>query len=120
MATDDEYLAFLDKVNRDPSEGYVTMLSQDGATREFKARDEGASVPAAIAAVTTDRFFTSDADEPFVPVVLAWDEAGKTLPDEGEWWLDSGIACGVSVLASPSLPSALLGHHLFSGGQSEC
>lgn len=85
MATDEEYMNFLEKANRDPNEGFATAQasSQRPTRRELKAQDPEASVPAAIKAVTTDKFFASEADEPFRPVVLAWDEAGKTLPDEG-------------------------------------
>ena len=85
MATDEEYMAFLDKANRDPNEGYATPQAvAPSLAQEFKAQDVGAKVPAAIAAVTTDRFYTSEADEPFVPVALKWDERGLTLPDEGQ------------------------------------
>lgn len=95
MATDDEYMAFLEKANRDPNEGYeqpgvaaAAAGSGSGSKGPFKNMDKGAEVPEAIAAVTGKKkelFYTSDADEPFEPVVLGWDEAGKSLPDEG--WL---------------------------------
>ncbi|KAL7624052.1 hypothetical protein AAE478_005609 [Parahypoxylon ruwenzoriense] len=83
MASDEDYMAFLDKANRDPSEGYAKP--QTSAKQEFKATDEGAQIPAAIAEATRDSFYVSDADEPFVPVYLAWDEGGKGLPDEEEF-----------------------------------
>lgn len=81
MASDEDYMAFLDKANRDPSEGYTKPQSSGG--QEFKATDDGAQIPAAIQEATQDSFYISDADEPFVPVYLAWDESGKGLPDEG-------------------------------------
>lgn len=79
-------MAFLDKANRDPSEGYAKP--QSSSNQEFKATDAGAQIPAAIQEATKDSFYVSDADEPFVPVYLAWDESGKGLPDEG--WLYHG------------------------------
>ncbi|KAI0124476.1 hypothetical protein F4776DRAFT_629902 [Hypoxylon sp. NC0597] len=83
MATDEDYMAFLDKANRDPSEGYTK--SQSSSKQEFKTTDDGVQIPAAIQEATKDTFYVSDADEPFVPVYLAWDEGGKGLPDEEEF-----------------------------------
>ncbi|KAI1102319.1 hypothetical protein F4804DRAFT_313401 [Jackrogersella minutella] len=82
MASDEDYMAFLDKANKDPSEGYAKPQSSQ---QEFKATDDGAQIPAAIQEATKDSFYASDADEPFVPVYLAWDEGGKGLPDEEEF-----------------------------------
>lgn len=85
MASDQEYLDFLDRANRDPNEGRAKTQGSGDSTREqLKTTDEGANIPAALARVTKDAFYTSDADEPFVPVCLAWDEGGKGLPDEGD------------------------------------
>ncbi|KAI1127560.1 hypothetical protein F5Y10DRAFT_242499 [Nemania abortiva] len=83
MASDEDYMAFLDKANRDPNEGYAKP--QSDSNEGFKAMDDGATIPAAIQEATKDAFYVSDADEPFVPVCLAWDEAGKGLPDEEEF-----------------------------------
>ncbi|KAI8964770.1 hypothetical protein F5Y11DRAFT_315179 [Daldinia sp. FL1419] len=83
MASDEDYMAFLNKANKDPGEGYTKAQSAD--KQEFKATDEGAQIPAAIQEATKDSFYVSDADEPFVPVYLAWDESGKGLPDEDEF-----------------------------------
>ncbi|KAI0407896.1 hypothetical protein F4802DRAFT_551700 [Xylaria palmicola] len=83
MASDDDYMAFLDKANRDPNEGQAK--AQSSGKDEFKAADDGAKIPAAIQDATKGAFYVSDADEPFVPVCLAWDEAGKGLPDEEEF-----------------------------------
>ncbi|CAJ2511644.1 Uu.00g072690.m01.CDS01 [Anthostomella pinea] len=85
MASDDDYMAFLDKANQDPSEGQAKPQSSDKQKGEFKATDDGAAVPAALKEATKDSFYVSDADEPFVPVCLAWDEGGKGLPDEEEF-----------------------------------
>ncbi|KAJ3555234.1 hypothetical protein NPX13_g10397 [Xylaria arbuscula] len=81
MASDEDYMAFLDKANRDPNEGYAAPQSSSKA--ELKTTDDGAKIPAAIQEATKDAFYVSDSDEPFVPVSLAWDEGGKGLPDEG-------------------------------------
>ncbi|KAI0555967.1 hypothetical protein F4679DRAFT_520529 [Xylaria curta] len=83
MASDEDYMAFLDKANKDPNEGQAK--SQSKGKEGFKATDDGAQIPAAIQNATKDAFYVSDADEPFVPVYLAWDEGGKGLPDEEEF-----------------------------------
>ncbi|KAI0536290.1 hypothetical protein GGR58DRAFT_475850 [Xylaria digitata] len=83
MASDEDYMAFLNKANQDPNEGYVKP--QRSSNGEFKATDDDAKIPAAIQEAIQDAFYVSDADEPFVPVSLAWDEGGKGLPDEEEF-----------------------------------
>jgi hypothetical protein len=82
MATDDEYMNFLEKANEDPMKGHAKTESKPGR-KGFKTLDEGEEVPAAIQGAIQDKFFVSEADEPFGAVVLRWDEAGKELPDEG-------------------------------------
>ncbi|KAK7977483.1 hypothetical protein PG996_003538 [Apiospora saccharicola] len=84
MASDGDYMAFLDKANKDPNEGYAKPASS-GAKLEFKATDHGVQVPAALKEVAQDAFYVSDADEPFIPVALKWDEGAKGLPDEEEF-----------------------------------
>jgi len=86
MASDEDYMAFLDKANRDPSEGYNNAKSSQTASASggpFKTTSEGVEVPPPLVKVTRDAFYTSDADEPFEAVALRWDEDGKGLPDEG-------------------------------------
>jgi hypothetical protein len=85
MATDEDYVAFLNKANQDPNEGYVHVQNQ-GAHAELKAMDAGASAPEPLVRATRDAFYVSDADEPFVPVSLRWDEGGRGLPDEGAFY----------------------------------
>lgn len=77
-------MAFLDKANQDPNEGYARPASE-GAKKELKTTDAGVQVPAVLTEATKDAFYVSDADEPFVPVCLQWDENGKGLPDEVEF-----------------------------------
>jgi hypothetical protein len=81
MASDEDYLAFLDKANKDPSEGVAKSASSQ--RQEFKATDSGAQVPAILESAIKGAYYSSDADEPFLPVCLKWDEGGKGLPDEG-------------------------------------
>jgi len=83
MASDEDYMNFLDKANEDPSKGVAKSQSQGLAKAQFKTADKGVEIPAVLKEVTKDAFYVSDADEPFVPVALSWDEAGKGLPDEG-------------------------------------
>lgn len=83
MATDDEYMDFLNKANEDPGQGSASTQAQGGqARKELKAADHGANIPQPLVKATKDAFYMSDSDEPFVPVSLAW-EKGEGLPDEG-------------------------------------
>ncbi|KAL2071418.1 hypothetical protein VTL71DRAFT_12653 [Oculimacula yallundae] len=80
MATDADYMSFLDKANQDPNEG---VAKTEGTGKlEFKATDEGVQVPGVIQKVLGkgEAFYVSDADEPFVGVALKL--SGKGLPDE--------------------------------------
>lgn len=89
MASDEEYMNFLEKVNKAPSEGVVKPqgLAADKTKAQLKTRDHDVAVPEQLDAVTENSFYSSDADEPFVPVALKlkWnDENGNGLPDEEE------------------------------------
>lgn len=81
MASDQEYMDFLNKANEEPA---AAQSSQQGhkSKKELKAADHGAAIPQPLVAATKEAFYVSDADEPFVPVSLAW-EKGAGLPDEG-------------------------------------
>lgn len=81
MASDSEYMDFLNKANEDPSAGSAAAQSSRGK-KELKAADHGADIPQPLVTATKDAFYVSDADEPFVPVSLAW-EKGEGLPNEG-------------------------------------
>ncbi|CAN8103715.1 unnamed protein product [Discula destructiva] len=85
MASDDDYMNFLNKANEDPSAGSASAqtTSKDTGKQELKATDQGAEIPQPLVAATKDAFYMSDADEPFVPVSLAW-EKGEGLPNEEE------------------------------------
>ena len=81
MASDEDYMSFLNQANKDPNEG--TAKTQGKGKIELKAVDQGVKVPAELKKATNDAFYVSDADEPFVPVGLKYD--GKKLPDEGQF-----------------------------------
>jgi hypothetical protein len=80
MASDDDYMAFLNKANQDTTDSAATTQSKGAG--QFKALDSGSQPPRAIANVCADAVYTSDADEPFEPVSLKWNGEGG-LPDEG-------------------------------------
>lgn len=83
MASDNDYMDFLNKANEDPNQGSVSAQAQQSkGKKELKAADHGAEIPQPLVAATQDAFYMSDADEPFVPVSLAW-EKGEGLPNEG-------------------------------------
>ena len=82
MSSDADYAAFLDKANQDPSEGHA-KTSGAGKKGELKTMDQGVEVPHGLAKVADTTVYTSDADEPFVPVALKF--GGKSLPDEDEF-----------------------------------
>ena len=90
MASDEDYIAFLDKANEDPSKGVANTQSNNQKV-ELKAVDSGVEVPAVLKKVTKDAFYVSDADEPFLPVYLKG--AGKGLPDEGLFLLSNCYGC---------------------------
>jgi len=111
-------MAFLDKANRDPSEGYNDNNAKSSQTASasggpFKTTSEGVEVPPPLVKVTRDAFYTSDADEPFEAVALRWDEDGKGLPDEGMFFLSFLLASSNTVAVSlvfTTLPVYLLAY----------
>ncbi|KAM4059953.1 hypothetical protein HRG_002428 [Hirsutella rhossiliensis] len=85
MASDEDYMAFLDKANKDVGGGQAPAQQQSsGGKGVFKALDEGSPVPKAIKDISPRPFYESDTDEPFEPVSLKWDGEGG-LPDEVEF-----------------------------------
>lgn len=89
MASDEDYMAFLNKANQDAEEGQAAAASSAqsaGQQRTFKTQDEGSKLPKSIANALKDAFYVSEADEPFQGVSLKWKGEGG-LPDEGECWL---------------------------------
>jgi hypothetical protein len=97
MASDQDYMSFLDKANEDPSKG-VQKQSGSGSDNKkkkaFRTTQEGVDVPTPLARVCErGAFYTSDADEPFEAVALRWDEGGRGLPDEGMSFIFSSSSC---------------------------
>ncbi|KPM40929.1 hypothetical protein AK830_g5675 [Neonectria ditissima] len=80
MASDDDYMAFLNKANQDT--GGAATQSEGKAT--LKAKDEGSEVPKEIRNVCRDAVYVSEADEPFEEVSLKWDGKNR-LPTESEF-----------------------------------
>ncbi|KAK4095147.1 hypothetical protein Purlil1_843 [Purpureocillium lilacinum] len=87
MASDEDYMAFLDKANKDLDEGKAHAQKQQqeggGSKSQFKAMDSGAQAPKAISDVCQSEVYVSDADEPFEAVSLKY--SGDDLPDETEF-----------------------------------
>ncbi|KAK4043548.1 hypothetical protein C8A01DRAFT_12884 [Parachaetomium inaequale] len=88
-SSEQDYMAFLDKANEDPSKGVASAAKTQGqgVKKKFRTTQEGVEVPEAIRRVCGkgDAFYVSEADEPFEAVALGWDEAGRGLPDEEEF-----------------------------------
>lgn len=74
MASDSDYASFLEKANQDTS---ITQAQVTSSTPKTKAID--AEVPTALQSI--EAYYVSDADEPFEPVSLKWEE--DRIPDEG-------------------------------------
>lgn len=93
MASDEDYMAFLNKANQDAEEGQAAAASSAqsaGQQRTFKTQDEGSKLPKSIADALKDAFYVSEADEPFKGVSLKWKGEGG-LPDEGECCLNISL-----------------------------
>lgn len=88
MASDEDYLAFLNKAN----EPLAAKLPQKtDATREevFRATQEGVEVPECLVSACQQAeekglYYVSETDEPFELVGLALEGEEEGLPDEGE------------------------------------
>ncbi|CAK7199001.1 hypothetical protein SEUCBS139899_001669 [Sporothrix eucalyptigena] len=85
MSSDDAYAAFLEKANEDPNAGRPAKNSSNGKNgTNGKASTREKQVPERLVTAAKDRFYVSDADEPWVPV--CFDLGDKTsLPDEDKF-----------------------------------
>ncbi|PHH73200.1 hypothetical protein CDD82_5606 [Ophiocordyceps australis] len=83
MASDEDYMAFLDKANKDVSDGQAGAQQQSKDKAVFKTKDAGMDVPKPIQDACKDTFYVTEADEPFEGVSLKWDK--ETLPNEDEF-----------------------------------
>jgi hypothetical protein len=69
MASDEDYAAFLDKVNQDVSGGASAQSTKKAGTTSVNT-----GVPSSLQKF--EAYYTSDADEPFEPVSLKWEGDG--------------------------------------------
>jgi hypothetical protein len=79
MASDSDYMAFLDKANqqRDAGSSQVEANSVSQQVRTDTV-ETGVTVPQVLK--TVNAFYVSETDEPFEPVALSWAGASK-----GKW-----------------------------------
>jgi hypothetical protein len=81
MASDSDYMAFLNKADSQREAGTSqphTESSEPSQQIRTKTGEPGAAVPSALKEV--DAFYISETDEPFEPVVLKWEGAAQ-----GSW-----------------------------------
>lgn len=79
MASDEDYMNFLNKANEDAGGGSASA-QRSGGQDKFKTTDSGRQVPQAIQKAIKDEVYVTDADEPFEGVAL---KCSGGLPDEG-------------------------------------
>ncbi|CAK7230843.1 hypothetical protein SCUCBS95973_007711 [Sporothrix curviconia] len=85
MSSDDAYASFLDKANEDPNAGRARPADKEPkATAQSKFSANAKQVPQKLVTAAKDRFYTSEADEPFVPVCFGLGKA-TSLPNEDEF-----------------------------------
>jgi hypothetical protein len=83
MASDEDYMAFLNKANEDPN-APAPQSAATGGKLQLKTLDAGEELPEELRTPTQneDWIYISDADEPFVGVSLK--TTSTKLPDESE------------------------------------
>lgn len=77
MASDDAYMAFLNKANADLDKGRAEQSATETGL-DTKTVDADEQIPASLSDV--EMYYVSETDEPFEPVVLRWEGAR-----EGVW-----------------------------------
>jgi hypothetical protein len=78
MASDSDYMAFLDKANRQRDAGNSQAHTESSAPSKHirtETVETGVKVPDVLKKV--DTFYVSETDEPFEPVALKWEGASK-------------------------------------------
>ena len=75
MASDEGYSNFLEQANQDTGTSKATSKPSSVSTKSIDTE-----VPASLQRV--ERYYTSDADEPFEPVSLKW--SGRNMPSESK------------------------------------
>lgn len=82
---DDDYMAFLNKAN-EPSGPSPSSSAQQQTTTTASSKANEAEVPRVLAAAgLEERYFTSEADEPFEPVSFKWSGGGGGTLDLSEF-----------------------------------
>ncbi|CAK7238891.1 MAG: hypothetical protein STHCBS139747_000312 [Sporothrix thermara] len=84
MSSDDAYAAFLDKANEDPSAGRSAPAHKDAKATQSSFSAHAKQVPQRLVTAAKDRFYVSEADEPFIPVCFDLGKADR-LPNEDEF-----------------------------------
>lgn len=80
MSSDDAYMSFLNKANADLDNGRSQPAAQQSSAARTETVDVNVKVPTPLTSV--DAYYVSDTDEPFEPVALKWEGAGKGVwPD---------------------------------------
>jgi hypothetical protein len=76
MASDEDYSKFLDKANQDTG---TSKASTQPKSKEVATKSLNTDVPKHLEGI--EEYYISEADEPFEPVSLQWNE--DDLPSEG-------------------------------------
>ncbi|CAK7217101.1 hypothetical protein SBRCBS47491_003048 [Sporothrix bragantina] len=84
MSSDDAYAAFLDKANEDPNAGRSKPEGKDSKAAQSKFSAHAKQVPQKLVTAAKDRFYSSESDEPFIPVCFDLGKA-KSLPNEDDF-----------------------------------
>ncbi|KAJ5666728.1 hypothetical protein N7462_011137 [Penicillium macrosclerotiorum] len=75
MASDNDYMSFLNKANADLDAGRTPQ--QGASTTKTETVHASVQIPASLQSV--DAYYISDADEPFEPVALRWEGASRGI-----------------------------------------
>lgn len=82
MASDADYMAFLDKANRQREAGSNITETSAAQRVHTETVQAGVEVPPVLGRVNA--YYTSETDEPFEPVALRWGDAKRGIwPDKG-------------------------------------
>ncbi|KAL4876051.1 hypothetical protein BJY04DRAFT_223404 [Aspergillus karnatakaensis] len=84
MASDGDYMSFLNKANADLDSGRSQATTQRSSKAGTETVDANVKVPTPLTSV--DAYYISEADEPFEPVALKWEGAQKgNFPDTSDF-----------------------------------
>ncbi|KAL4918180.1 hypothetical protein BDW62DRAFT_181992 [Aspergillus aurantiobrunneus] len=86
MSSDDAYMSFLDKANADLDSGRSQATTQQSSSSAARTETVDINVKVPTPLTSVDAFYISETDEPFEPVALRWEGAGKGLwPDSSHF-----------------------------------